>query len=93
MPSGLSLSISDAGVVQTDYSSVSFNNIWDALRVNMTENGKSIGSNNLEMRFLSSAAVFPGGAIDLIYVPFSDMLWQANDHMPDYSLPTTEATP
>ncbi len=78
------MSKAEESMRQDNGKDLAINNIWDALRMNMTE-GYNIGNNNLEMVFSSSA--FQGKVIDLIYVPFSEMNWQEDGHLPDYSLP------
>ena len=74
--------------MQDDYSSLTIDDIGDALRVNMAGSNKQIGDNNLEMVFNST--LFQDGDIDLIYIPFSRMDWKPDDHFPGFSLPPTE---
>ncbi len=72
------------GVSQNDYSNIGFTDIWDALRVNESDESASwIGQNNLEMLFTKASLSGPTPSINLVYIPMSRMVWN-----PSRSLPT-----
>jgi hypothetical protein len=62
--------------VMTGYGEESFDDIWDALRVNTEEGAPYIGNNNLEIAIDNEQNVF-SRPIDVVYIPMSRMLWKS----------------
>ena len=61
--------------VMSGYGKTSFDDIWDALRVNTNEGAPYVGNNNLEIAIDPEKHVF-SRPIDVIYIPMSRMLWK-----------------
>ena len=59
------------------YDDQSFQDVWDALRVNET-GATNIGANNLEIAIDSDGQYF-SKPIDVIFIPMSRMLWKTPD--------------
>lgn len=77
---GDSSNAGNRGISASDYSGLSFRDVWDALRVNET-GALSIGASNLEMAFTRgelfyTANRFGSETIDVVYTPMSRMLWK-----------------
>lgn len=60
------------------YGEVSLDDIWDALRVNISE-WPDIGNNNLEIVIDGQGNYF-SNPIDVVYIPMSRMLWKEKDN-------------
>ena len=60
------------------YGEVSLDDIWDALRVNISE-WPDIGNNNLEI-VLDGQGNYFSNPIDVVYIPMSRMLWKEKDN-------------